>query len=163
MLFKILLWNHLVKFFCVLEVFWLLLQFRQLLLVCSGSLLLLHSVLIDYVFLEICPFHLGFQVSWRVGLCSNLLQSFVFHQYLPFHFWLCLFGSSFFFSWWICLKACQFCLKNKFLDLLILRIVLLVSVIYSALIFFIYFLLLSLGIDYCFSSSSCRCGVRLFI
>ena len=47
-------------------------------MVCSGFLLLLHSVLEDYIFLEMCPFHLGFQISWHTVLRSNFLQSFVF-------------------------------------------------------------------------------------
>ena len=36
------------------------------------------SVLEDYIFLEMCPFHLGFQISWHTVLHSNFLQSFVF-------------------------------------------------------------------------------------
>ena len=39
-------------------------------------LLLPHSVLEDYIFLEMFPFHLGFQISWHTVLCSNFLQSF---------------------------------------------------------------------------------------
>ena len=31
-----------------------------------------------YIFLEICPFHLGFHISWHIVLCSNSLQSFYF-------------------------------------------------------------------------------------
>ena len=29
-----------------------------------------------YIFLEMCPFHLGFQISWHTVLCSNFLQFF---------------------------------------------------------------------------------------
>ena len=47
-------------------------------MVCSGFLLLLHSVLEHYIFLEMCPFHLGFQISWHTVLRSNFLQAFVF-------------------------------------------------------------------------------------
>ena len=31
----------------------------------------------DYIFLEMCPFHLGFQISWHTVLHSNFVQSFV--------------------------------------------------------------------------------------
>ena len=55
-----------------------LLLFHQLLLVCLGFLFLLDSVLEDYIFLEICPFHLGFQISLHKFVHSNFLQSFVF-------------------------------------------------------------------------------------
>ena len=36
------------------------------------------SVLDDYISLEMCPFHLGFQISWHTVLRSNFLQSFAF-------------------------------------------------------------------------------------
>ena len=39
------------------------------------------SVLEDYSFLEMCPFNLGFQISWHRVLSSNFLQSFVFLGY----------------------------------------------------------------------------------
>ena len=81
LLYRILLWNGLVQGFCVLEAFWLLFQFHQMLVVCSGFLLLLHWVLEGYIFLEICPFHLGFQISWHIVLHSNFWQSFVFLRY----------------------------------------------------------------------------------
>ena len=42
---------------------------------------LLHSALEGYIFLEICPFHLGFHISWNIVLNSNFLQSFVFRCY----------------------------------------------------------------------------------
>ena len=32
----------------------------------------------DYIFLEMRPFHLGFQISWHTILHSNFLQSVVF-------------------------------------------------------------------------------------
>ena len=67
-------------------------------LLCVGSFLMTASILSaviglfrlsasssfsleDYIFLEMCPFHLGFQVSWHTVLCSNFLQSFVFLWY----------------------------------------------------------------------------------
>ena len=37
-----------------------------------------NSVLEDYVFLEICPFHPDFQISWHIGARSNFLQSLYF-------------------------------------------------------------------------------------
>ena len=37
-----------------------------------------HSVLKGYIFLEICPFHLGFHISWHIVLHSNFLQSLYF-------------------------------------------------------------------------------------
>ena len=58
------------------------LQFHQLLSVCSGFLLLPLSVLEHYIFLDMFPFQLGFQLSWNAVLHSNFLQSFVF----LFHF-----------------------------------------------------------------------------
>ena len=41
-------------------------------------LLLIHSVLEDYIFLEMCPFHLGFQISWHPVLHSNFLHPLYF-------------------------------------------------------------------------------------
>ena len=32
----------------------------------------------DYIFLEMCPFHLGFQISWHIVFLSNFLQSLYF-------------------------------------------------------------------------------------
>ena len=32
----------------------------------------------DYSFLEMCPFHLGIQISWHTVLCNNFLQSLYF-------------------------------------------------------------------------------------
>ena len=40
-----------------------------------------HSVLEDYIFLEMCPFHLGFQISCHIVLRSNFSESFVFWWY----------------------------------------------------------------------------------
>ena len=119
--------------------------------VCSGFLLLLHSVLEDYIFLEICLFYLGFQISWSIVLHSNFLQSFVFLWYqllsLLFHFGLCLFGSSLFFLLKGLLRGLSILFifsKNQLLDSLILTIVLLVYMSFnSALIFVISFLLLA--------------------
>ena len=54
--------------------------------------------------------------------------------------------------------------KNQLLDSLILRIVLLVSMSFnSALFLFFSFFVLALGCLFCFSLSSCRCRIRLFI
>ena len=111
---KICLWSHLVQGFCVLEIFWILLQFYLLLLVYSGFMLLLDLVL-EILFLEIYPFCSGFPISWHIIVHSNFLKSFVFLWYqllhMLFHFWFYLFGSSLFFSWWFWLKFCQFCLS----------------------------------------------------
>ena len=35
----------------------------------------------DYIFLEMCPFHLGFQISWHTVAHINFLESFVFLWY----------------------------------------------------------------------------------
>ena len=131
----------------------------------------LHSVLEDYIFLEMCPFHLGFQISWHTVLHSNffkivcisvvsvvmspLSHPIVFIWILSLFFLMSLLKGLlilFIFS------------KNQLLDSLILRIVLLVSMSFnSSLILVISFLLLTLGsLCYC-SSSSCRCRVRLLI
>ena len=59
-------WRRLGQGFCVPRVFWLLFQFDSLLLVYSGFLLLLDSVLEDRMFLEICPFHSGCPISWHI-------------------------------------------------------------------------------------------------
>ena len=138
MLCKIVLWKHLVQGFCVLGDFWLLFQFHQVLLVCLGFLLL-HSVLEGYIFIEICPFHLGFHISWHILIQSNFLQYFVSRWYplysLLFHFWLCLFGSSLFFLMSL-LKGLLILFifsKNQLLDSLILRIVLYFSMSFNLL------------------------------
>ena len=52
----------------MLGMFCLLLQFHLLILAYSGFLLLLDSVVEDFMFLEMCPFHPGFQISWHLVL-----------------------------------------------------------------------------------------------
>ena len=155
MLCRILLWNHLVQGFCVLGVFWWLLQFCELLLVCSGFLLLLHLVFKDYIFLEMCPFHPGFQVSWHIVLHSYFLHPLLFCSISCNFYFISndLFGSSLFFSWWVWLNVCQFCLSFQrisswihwFFELFILfYFIFLVSMSFnSALILIISFLLLT--------------------
>ena len=78
MLCRVLQWNCPVQGLCVLGVFWLLLQFHQLLLVCTGFLLVLHLVMRDFIFLEICPSHLGFQISWHIIPHSNFFSFFYY-------------------------------------------------------------------------------------
>ena len=130
---KILRWNHLIQGFCVPGVFWLVLRLCQLLSVSSGFLLLLHSVLEDYTFIENCPFHLGFQLSCHIF--------FVVISYNRFYFCVSSCNISYFtsdfdylsplfflMSLLKCLSILLIFSKTQFLDLLILRIVLLVSV-----------------------------------
>ena len=67
-------------------------------LLCVGSFLMIASIssavvglfrfsisaslsLGGYLFLEICPFYLGFHISWHIVIHSNFLQSFVFQWY----------------------------------------------------------------------------------
>ena len=145
-----------------------LLQFHQLLSVCFGFLLLLHSVLEDFIFLEICPFHLGFQISWHIVLCSNFLQSYFcgiscnLSSFISDYVYLC----SLFFSLSLHKGLLNLFIfsKNQLLDSLILSVVLLVSMSFnSVLILVISFFLLALGC-LCFCSFSSRsCTVRLFI
>ena len=125
----------------------------------------------EYIFLEIRPFHLGSQISWRTVLPSNFLQSFVISvvsviiPLLSFRIMFIWVLSLFFLMSPLKGLSILFIFsKNHLQDLLILRIVLLVSMSFnSALILVISFLLLSLGCLCCCSSSSCRCSVRLFI
>ena len=166
---KILLQISLVQGFCVLGVFWLLLQFHWLLLVCSGFLLLLNSVLEDYMFLKIFPFHQVFKflgIYLIIVISYNLCISGVLDVTSPFLF-LILFIWVLCFSWWVWLKVCQFCFsfqRTISWIFLILWIVLLVSMSFnSALILIISFLPFTLGFLCCCSSNSCRCRVRLFI
>ena len=51
-------------------------HFIRLLSVCSCFLFLLHSGFQGYTFQEISPFHLGFQISWRID--SNLVDPLYF-------------------------------------------------------------------------------------
>ena len=149
---KIHLWNHLVQGFCVPEVFWLLLQFHLLLSVYSGFLLLLDSVLDDYMFLKISPFHPGFQISWHIVvqstltiLCISLVSVLISPlSFLILFIWVL---SLFFFMSLLKGLLILFIIsKNQLLDFLILWIVLLVSMSFnSALILIISFLLLTLG------------------
>ena len=132
MLCRILLWNHLVQGF-----------------LCVGSFLMTASISSAVIglfrfsasssfslgilyFCRNCPLHLGFQISWHIVLCSNLLQSFVF---LCFSCNLCSFISDwgFLIIWAIfflmrLLKGLLILFmfsKNQLLHLLIPRIVLL--------------------------------------
>ena len=109
----------------------------------------LHWVLESYIFLESCPFYLGFQISWHTVLCSNLtilcyfsgiccsLSSFISN---------CVYVDPLSFFLMSLLKVLSILIifsKNQLLDSLILTIVLLVSVSFnSALILVISFLLL---------------------
>ena len=77
---KIHLRSHAIQGFSVLAVFFITASIL-LLSVYSGFLLLLDSVLEDYMFLEICPFHSGFQIAWHIVVHSNFLQSLVFLWY----------------------------------------------------------------------------------
>ena len=104
------------------------------------------------MFLEIYPFCPVCPISWHIIVHSNFLQSFVFLWYqlllLLFNFWFYLFRSFLFFSWWVWLKVCQFCLSFQrigswihwsfefFLDSMLFN---------SALILIISFLLLAMG------------------
>ena len=145
-----------------------MLQFCLLLLVWSGFLLLLHSVLKDYIIWEMCPFHLGFQISWHIVLCRNFLQCFVFLWYqffspLPFLIIFVWVLSLFLMSLIKGLLTLFIFSKNQLLDLLILWIVPLICMSFnSGVILVISFLLLILGFVCC-SSISCSCRVRLFI
>ena len=96
---------------CVLGVFWLF-WFHSFLTVYSGFLFLPVSVLRDYMFLEIYPFHTGWPVCGHIVVHSNFLQ------YLVFCDISCYFSSfishfvyldplSFF--WWVLLKICPSC------------------------------------------------------
>ena len=133
---------------------------------CSVNILFLpESDLGDCTFLGICPFLLGCPFYWCIILHSNLLWCFVFLSYLLsllFHFWFYLFGSFFYFTWWVWLKVYQFFFifsKNQlcFID-----------------IFYFLSLFLLFPLDHYFFSStnlgfvcssfycSFRCDIRLF-
>ena len=84
-------------------------------------------VLEDCIFLIIYPLHPGCPVSWHIVVHNIFTQSFIFLccqlLFFPFHFWFYLFGSSFFFSWWVWLTICHFVYLFKepaleFIDLL---------------------------------------------
>ena len=117
-----------------------------------------------------CPFHVCFHISWRTVLCtisynplyfcgiscnlSSFISNYVYLNPLFIFLMRLLKGLSilFIFS------------KKQLLDLLILRIVSVVSMSFnSAVILVISFLLLALGCLCCCSSCSYRCRVRLFI
>ena len=49
--------------------------------VSSGVIGLFRLSASSFTFLEIGPFHLGFQISWHTVLRTNFLQSFVFLWY----------------------------------------------------------------------------------
>ena len=134
-------------------------------LVCLGFLLLLNSVLEDYIFLEICPFHPSFHIlgiQFHILVHSNFLIilciSFFFLilcisvlsvlisslSFLILFIWVLSF--FFFISLVKGLSILFIFSNNQLLDLLILWIVLLVSMsLNSALILVISFLLLSVG------------------
>ena len=67
----------------------------------------------NVMFLEIYPFLLGFSICWRIIVHNNLLCFFLFcgviFNFSSFISYL--FGPSVFFSWWVWLKAYQFCLS----------------------------------------------------
>ena len=119
----------------------------------SSSLSLEH-----YIFLEICPFHLGFHISWQIV--------FVVISYNPLYFSSiscslssfisdCVYLGPLFFFLMSLLKGLSISFifsKNQLLDSLILTIVLLDSMSFnSALILVISFLVLAL-------SSLCCCS-----
>ena len=125
----------------------------------------------DYIFVEICPFHLGFQISSPIVLRSHFLQScvisvvsVVISPLLLLVVFIWILSLFFLMSLLKGLSILFIFSNNQLLDSLILRIVLLVSMSFNyALILIIFFLLLTLGFVCCYSSSSSTCRVRLFI
>ena len=123
----------------------------------------------DYIFLEICPFHLGLTflgIQFLVVISynplyfggiscslSSFISNFVYWVLSLFFLMSLLKGLSilFIFS------------KNQLLDSLILRILLISMSFNFALILVISFLVLALGCLCCCSLSSCRRSVRLFV
>ena len=89
---RIHLWGHLVLDAYFYEIFPLKIQisFHLLWSVCSNYLFLPNSILVDSMFLEICPFLLGCQIYWHIIIHSILLCFVIFLQYqlllLIFHF-----------------------------------------------------------------------------
>ena len=143
-------------------------QFHYLWLVCSYFLCLSGSVLKDCIFLRTCPFLPRCPFGWHIGVSSSLLLciSVVSTVTLPFAFLILLIWilSLFFLSLakglliLFIFSNCQLLVSSIF------AIVFFVSISFiSALIFMIFFLLLTLGFG-CSSFSSCfRNKVRLFI
>ena len=76
---------YLVLDFCLLETFWLPVEFNYWKSVCSYFLFLPDSVLGDCAFLGICPFLLDCSFYWRILLCVV--------SYYPLYF--CGMGYSF--------------------------------------------------------------------
>ena len=110
-------WRRLGQGFCVPRVFWLLFQFDSLLLVYSGFLLLLDSVLEGYVFLEICAFCPSCPISWHIVVYSNFIILYISVlsivasslSFLILFIWV----LSLFFFLDESVKACQFCLSFR--------------------------------------------------
>ena len=113
----------------------------------------------DYIFLEMCPFHLGFQICSQQFL-KILCISVVSLVISPLSFLIVFIWILSLFLLMIPLKGLSILFifsKNQLLDSLILTIVILVSMSFnSALILVISFLLLPLVCLCCCSSSSCR-------
>ena len=154
---RLVLWNHLVQGFFVLGVFWWLLQFCQLLLVCSGLLLLLHSILEEHY-----TRHLSFSPRFSNFLAYSSTQQFLAMVYISVVSVVISLLFLIVFIWALSLFFLPSLLKGlsfylplqgiQLLDLLIIRIVLLVSMSFSsALILVISFLLLALGCLCCCS------------
>ena len=128
------------------------------------------SVLEGYTFLRICPFISSCPFYWHIVAHSSLLWYFVFLCWLLWLPFSLLFLLIWFFSLFFLMSLANglFILnvfsKSQLLDLLIFAIISFIPFsLISALIFMIYFLLLTLG-SFCFSFSSCfRCKVGLFI
>ena len=81
----------------------------------------------EVIFLEICPFHLGFHISWHIVLHSNFLQSFVFLLFSPVSFLVVFIWVLSLFFLMSLLKSFSILFifsKNQLLDSLIFRIVL---------------------------------------
>ena len=119
---KIHLWSHPVKGFWLLRGFLFVLFFFLTASISLGVIcpfwfcdFFLDLVLEDCMFLGNYSFDPGFSVCWHIVLHNIFLKSFEFLWcqllLILFHFWLYLFGSSLFFSWWVWLKVCQSCLS----------------------------------------------------
>jgi len=76
-------------------------------LVCSNYLFLLDSALVNLVHFYGPSNLLSYNCSlYSYGFCNSVVSVVI----SPFHFLFCLFGSSFFFSWWAWPEICQSCL-----------------------------------------------------
>ena len=108
---KIQKWNHLAQGICMPGVFLLFFQFRSLLSNCSCFVLDLDSVFWDCMFPEIFLFHIGCPVPLYIIVQSNILKSVVFLWYwfvTSIYFLILFILVLSLFSWWVCLKVCQF-------------------------------------------------------